>query len=250
MSGLDSRAVSGDVELVEVALAVAISGERADHDHRSLREGHVAELHILDHDPRGERGDRLEAEHLLHRLRRQLGPLGQETPLVRPRGEQPHRVRELRLGRVHPAHEHVEHEVHALDLGEPVALLLGGEQRRHEVVARVAAARGEHALAPHVELAHRLLDPLAVVHQAGRVELTLDPVGPLMQPRCVLQRSAHDGRDRQRRVGLGEVGHELAAAGIGHAGPELLEEARASPAASDRPTRGVKAGFTRLRRRL
>ena len=218
----------------EVALAVAIAGERADHHHRALREGHVAVLHVLDHDPRRERGDRLVAEHLVHRLRRQLGALGEQAPLVRARGEQPHRVRQLRLGRVHAAHEHVQHEVHALHLGEAVALLLGGEQGRHQVVARIAAAGREHALAPLVELAHGLLDPRAVVHQARRVELALDPVGPLVQPRRVLQRSAHHGRDRQRRVGLGEVGHELAAAGVGHALPRAARGSRASPAASDR----------------
>ena len=134
-------------------------------------------------------------------------------------------MRELRLRGVHAAHEHVQHEVHALHLGEPVALLLGGEQGRHEVVARVAAPGREHALAPLVELAHRLLDPRAVVHQARRVELALDPVRPVVQPRRVLERSAHHRRDRQRRVRLGEVVHELAAAGVGHALPELLEEA-------------------------
>jgi hypothetical protein len=45
-----------------------------------------------------------------------------------------------------------------------------------------------------------------------------------VEARGVLERGAHHGRDRERRVGLCEVGHDLAAAVALDGSPELLEE--------------------------
>ncbi len=56
----------------------------------------------------------------------------------------------------------------------------------------------------------RLLYRLALAGHADGVELALDPIGPVVQPRRVLQRGAHHVRDHQRRVGLGELLDELA----------------------------------------
>ena len=46
------------------------------------------------------------------------------------------RVRQLGLGGVDPAGDHVEDQVDALLVGQPLALLLGREQRADEVVSR------------------------------------------------------------------------------------------------------------------
>ena len=100
----------------------------------------------------------------------------------------------------------------------------GRDQRRDQVVAGVVAAALDQRARPLVELRAGALDRLALVHQAVRVELALDQVRPLVQPRRVLERRAHHRRDRERRVGLGEVGHELAAAGVLERRPQALEE--------------------------
>ena len=78
------------------------------------------------------------------------GRSASSCPLLRVLGEQPQRVGELALRRVDAADEHVEHEVDELDVGEPVAVLLGGDQRRDQVLARALrggarAARPQYA---------------------------------------------------------------------------------------------------------
>ena len=213
---------------------VAVARERAHHHDRVRREGDVAVLDLLVQQARGERRDRLEAEQLLHRRRRELGPLGEQLPLVRMLREHAQAVGELRLRRVHPAHEHVQHEVHALGVVEPVALVRGGDQGGDQVVAGVVLAALDQRARPLVELLAGALDRVALVHQAGRVELALDQVRPLVQPRRVLERRAHHRGDRERRVGLREVAHELAAPAALERLPELRRGTPASRAASAR----------------
>lgn len=138
--------------------------------------------------------------------------------------EQADGLRKLALGGVHAAHEHVEHEVDQLDVREPVALLLGGDERGDEVVARRGSAHGQQLVGPGVELLDRALDALAVVHQARGIELALDPVRPIVQARRVFERCAHQGSDRERGVGLGEGLDQLAAGLAGHGLEELGKE--------------------------
>ncbi len=130
---------------------------------------------------------------------------------------------ELGLRRVDPADEHVQHEVHALHVRQPIALLLGGDQRRDQVLARIVAAALDQRACPLVELLARSLDRVALAHQARPVELALDQVGPLVELGRVLQRRAHHRRDRQRRVRLAEGSDELALAIVSHGVEELLE---------------------------
>ena len=218
-------AVGRDVERLGIALhAVAITRKRADHHDAVGREGDPAVLHLLVEKPRGERRDRLVAEQLLHRRRRQLRPLGEQRPLVRVLREHAQPVGELRLRRVHAADEHVQHEVHALGVVEPVALVRGRDQGRDEVVAGIVAAALDQSSRPLVELRTGSLERLALVREAVRVELALDQVRPLVQLRRVVERRAHHGRDRERRVRLREVADELAAAGVLERRPEALEE--------------------------
>ena len=167
--------------------------------------------------------DRLVAQGLLDRAGGQRRVGVQRGPLVGVLGEQADGVRELGLRRVDAADEDVEHEVDALDLRQPVAVGLGGQQRRDEVVAGVVAAGGQQRVGVVVELDDGLLDQLALGHQRLGVELLLDPVGPVVQARRVAQRRAHDRRDDQRRVGLGEGLDELAAPVGADGVPQLLE---------------------------
>ena len=151
------------------------------------------------------------------------GLLGQQRPLLRVVGEQPQRVGELRLGRVDAADQDVEDEVDELDVGEPVALLLGGDQRGDEVLAGLRAAAVEQLARVRVELGHRLLDGRALLDHA-HPELALDQVRPLPELLRVVERRAHNRRDHLARVGLAEGGDGVAAALVLHARPQLLEE--------------------------
>jgi hypothetical protein len=171
-----------------------------------------------------------------------LGVSAHQVPLAGVLGQQADPLGELALGRVHAAHEHVEHEVDELGVGELVAFEARRDQGRDEVVAGVFAAPGNQSAGVVVELGHGLLDPLALGHQRGAIELALDPVRPFVQARGVAQRRAHHRGDGQRRIGLGERLHELAAARVAHAVVEPLEEpahCRAPALGRARRERGV-----------
>ncbi len=167
-------------------------------------------LDLVDRDPGGERGDRLVAQRLVDRRQRQsVGVASERLPLVRVLRQQPHRVGELALASVDSADEDVEHEVAKLVVAQPVALLLGGDEVGDQILARCRAPRLDQRVLVLVELRDRLLDQFALADQAGRVELALDPVRPVMQPRRVRKRRAHHLGDHQRWVRLGEVLDEL-----------------------------------------
>jgi hypothetical protein len=76
-----------------------------------------------------------------------------------------------------------------------------------------------------VELHHRLLDPVALLHQVRGVELPLDPVRPIVEPCGPRELGSHHRRDRQRRVRLAELLDELAAPAVGERAGQLLKEA-------------------------
>ena len=130
---------------------------------------------------------------------------------------------ELGLRGVDASDEDVEHEVHALDVGEAVAIGLRGQQGRDQVLAGIVAARGQQRLGVVVELDHCLLDELALGHERLGVELLLDPVGPVVQPRRIGERGAHHRRDDERGVGLREGVDELAGAVAAHRLPQLRQ---------------------------
>jgi hypothetical protein len=93
---------------------------------------------------------------------------------------------------------------------------------------------GQQRVGVVVELDDGLLDQRALGHQRLGVELLLDPVGPVVQPRGVAQGRAHDRRDDERRVRLGEGLDELAAPVGAHGVPQLLEVGAHGRAASGR----------------
>ena len=134
-------------------------------------------------------------------------------------------MRELALAGVDAADEDVQHEVAQLVVAEALAGLLGGDQVRDQILAGTAPAGRDQLVLVLVELGDRLLDQLALGHQAGGVELALDPVRPVVQARRVVERRAHHLGDHQRRVRLGERLDELAAAVGGQLAEQLLEEA-------------------------
>jgi hypothetical protein len=119
-----------------------------------------------------------------------------------------------------------------------IARGLGGQQRGDEVVARRRAPALEEVREIGVQLVDRRLDARAVSDQERPVELALDRVGPLVQPRGVVRRRAEHRRDRQRRVWLGDRADELAAPGVAHARPEVVEEAAHDRAVAIRGARG------------
>ncbi len=216
--------VPADVELLAVR-RVAVGPLRADGHDRAGREAHAAVLDVGHRDPGGERGDRLEPQHLVDRPGHPGGIGRQRGPLARMSGEQAQRVRQLGLGGVHAARNHIQHQVDALGVGQLRTFVLGRQQRTDQVSARVVATLLEQGLDVVVQLADGLLDPGRLIRQGFDVELPLHPAGPLVQPRRVLRRRAEHGRDGQRRVRLGERGHELAARGPAEAVPQAGQEA-------------------------
>jgi hypothetical protein len=152
-----------------------------------------------------------------------LGVFSQQLPLIRVLGEQPDAVRQLRLGGVHPAHEHRAHEVAHLLLGQPVAVLLGLDQVRDQVVLGVALALLDQVRDVIHELGRGLLERRQHRRDRDRVELLLDQVRPVSELRCVLERRAHDTRDHPSGIRLGECVDEVALAVGGDGVPHLLE---------------------------
>jgi hypothetical protein len=206
----------GDVETLAVPLPVgtglAVCPLGAHGHDRARGEDDIPVLDLLQADPRRERRDRLEPEHLVDGARDQARVPREQLPLPGMLGEQPHGVRELGGGGVDPSGEQVHHQLHALPGGERVSLFLDGEQLADQVVAGSGAPGLEQL--PHVvlHLGDGTLDILAAGFQRPDVELPLDPAGPGMQPPRVRMRRAEHGRDRQRRVGPGQRGHEVAGA--------------------------------------
>ena len=220
----------------EVALdPVAVAGERADHHHRALRERHVAVLHVLDHDARGERRDRLVAEHLVHRLRRQLGPLGEQAPLVRAAPRTPAaRARAAtawcpRRPRARSARGACTRPRRA---GRPPARRRAGWRR-----GRRAGRRGGAEQRPRTT--RRTRSRPARSASRSFIRLGASNWRWIQFDQSCSRGASSSGAPITVAIvsdgyGLAKSRHELAAAGVGHVVPELLEEARASPGASDR----------------
>jgi hypothetical protein len=189
---------------------------------------------------RGERRDRLVAKRLLDRCARERGLVHQRRPLLGVFRQKPDGVRQLALGCVDAADQHVQHEIDALLLAETIAFPFGGKQRGDQIVggmAAILAAGCDQRVRVLVELLHGQLDTGTLVHHRGGVELSLDPVRPVVKPRRVGQRRPHHGGDRLGGIGLGKGLHELAAPRIGdpreqpaqelaHRGPPALDRAR------------------------
>lgn len=107
-------------------------------------------------------------------------------------------------------------------------MLLSSDQRRDQVVLGIGRAGLQQSLGVGVELGDLPLDLLALLEHAGRVELTLYPVGPVVQTVGVAERCPHHGGDALRRVGLGKGADELAASRLS----DRLEQARQKAAHS------------------
>jgi hypothetical protein len=196
------------VEVLAVLLPVRPLG--ADRDDSAGREGHAAVLQRRGADPRGERRDRLGPEHLVDRAGRLAGLLAQQLPLARMRGEHPHRVRQLRLGGVDAPGDDVQHQVDALGMGQPVATVLRGQQGGDQVVPRLRPPPLQQRLDVVLDLDDRALDLGHLAGERRDVELPLHQAGPLVESRRVAVRGAEHRGDRQRRVGLGQGGNEVA----------------------------------------
>ena len=135
---------------------------------------------------------------------------------------------------------------------EPVALLLGGDERRDEVVGRRVAPAGDQRPDPGVELGDLAVDrrQLLGVGERDRVELALDPHRPVVQPRRrrasgapITAAIVRDG------YGLASAATKSHAARGARRRPQVVEDLAHRPAGSARTARGLSAGLTRPRRR-
>ena len=171
------------------------------------------------------------------------GASAERAPLVGVLGEEQQRVRELGLRRVDAADEHRADDVQALLVGETVALLLRGEERREQVVRSAPAAPRVH------QPARVLLELVAARSSAGSSLRSL--IGSnwpwivfahVPEPLGVLERRAHDRRDHPRGVRLGERRDRVAAAVGGHGLVQLgdlLAHRRAQRVGGGRRERGL-----------
>jgi acetyl-CoA C-acetyltransferase len=212
-------AVGGDVEVLAVGFPVGALG--ADRDDGAGREQHIAVLDVGLADPRGERGDRLEAEHLLDGPRDQLRVVSEPSPLAGVQGKQAQRVGELALRGVDAALQDVSDQVYAFCLGQLVtAAVRYRQQLADQVVGGLGAAAVQQVGDVLGELNDSLFDNISLRLQRPNVKLALRQVRPLLQLRGILRRSPEDGGDGERRVRLGDRRHELACL----RGPQLRQE--------------------------
>jgi len=188
----------------------------------------TARIYLLQADPRGERRDGLEPQHLLDGARHQAGIVGQQLPLARALGEEADRVRELARGRVDAPGQQVHHELYALRGGQPPARLpffAGRQQFADQVVAGSGPPGLEQTGYVLLGVGDGPLDVIPAGLERPDIELPLYPGGPGVQPPGIPVRRPEHGRDRQRRVEPGHRGHEVATAVGGDPGPQVLKEA-------------------------
>ena len=114
-----------------------------------------------------------------------------------------HRAR----GRLVAGEQHQDAELAELEVGQAVALHLGLEQRPEEVVAGLPPAVRDQPVDVGLRVAHR--PGLVVLVEQGAREHPLHPVEPAL---LVLLREVHEARERAERHGVGELGHDVAAA--------------------------------------
>ena len=122
-------------------------------------------------------------------------------------------------GRLVARHEQ-ERELRAhLEVGEALAVDLGGEQPGDEVVGRIGrgfAALGDHPVEVRGELGRDAGEPLVLLAVLAavlrRVRALHDDVGPLGELRVVGRVDAEQVRDHGRRDRRDVLGHEVAAA--------------------------------------
>ena len=88
---------------------------------------------------------------------------------------------ELRRRRIDAADQHCADQVDAFRLGQPVALLLGGEELGDQVVAGVAAAGAQQLPGVVLEPWGGLFELRRSLRHLARVELALDLVRPLAE---------------------------------------------------------------------
>ncbi|GBD46315.1 hypothetical protein HRbin41_01141 [bacterium HR41] len=201
-----------DVETLGVAgHSIAVGSQLAHHHHRAGGKADAPKLDIPLQQARCERRHWLEAQDLLDRTASQLWPLGEQLPLLGVGCEQTQGVGELRLRRLDTADQHVQHQVHALDVAQTIAFLLGAHELRHKIVAWPCTALGDQRGAVLVELGAGAFDLIAPREQGGTVELLLDETRPALEKRRVGERGTDHTSDRLSGVGLAERADGLAA---------------------------------------
>ncbi len=166
---------------------------------------------------------RAEVPHgLLDRPCRQLGAFGEERPLVGVLGEQRDGARQLVAGGVGARHQHRLGQHRHLVGREPVSVLLDGDEVAQEIVSGIGPALCDQVAHVGVELLTGALNERQVLGQVV-VEDAEDVRGPGREQLPVLGRRAEQLADDGDRVGLADVGHELALAARDDAVDQLAD---------------------------
>ena len=157
--------------------------------------------------------DRRRVPHdLLDRPRGQLGPPGEQLPLVRVGGEGHEGIAELIPRGVVAGEDERDDHVAQLVVGQPVAGLLGSDEHRDEILARMPAPLADEPVGIVVEPDDGRLDPVPVGRDR-RAEGQAEVGRPPAELQVVVEGDPEQPAHHLDRLRLGELVDEL-----GHAG--------------------------------
>ena len=167
---------------------------------------------------------RADAHHLLDRVSREIGPAGEETPLVLMLHEHAHRQPELVARRVDAAEHGEHHHVIQLLIAERVLVLVGLQQLGDEVLARwPRSALLDHAVGIVEQGGGRVVDFRHVLLE-GDAKREPHVGGNVGQPPPLALIEAKQKAGDPRRIGLGEFRHEVAASACGEGADDVADE--------------------------
>ena len=148
-----AAARAGDVEAVGVVVdgGIAVGGGGVGHHVRAGGDHDAVEFDVLDSLADGAENDRAMAHELLDGLRRELGMLGQQRPLVGVVAELLHGGGHLIAGGVGACDQQAFGEHAELVGGESIAVVFGADQLGDQVVGQVVASPGDHLVDVGVE---------------------------------------------------------------------------------------------------
>ena len=193
----------GDVEAVGVAELAGITVRRR-HRQRDVGtrgHGHAGDLEVDGRDARDAADDRFVAHDLLDGHRHELGVRTQEVELVGVGREQVQDDREGAARGVVASEEEVDQQRLQLGPAEPVARLLGVDERAEQVVGRVGPPAVDELRRERVEVGDRTLDLDEEIGREVRREREPDGDRPLLDDGLVV------GRDAEHLAQHGEREH-------------------------------------------
>ncbi len=205
-------ALTRDVEAlrIDVHVGVVVGGCGVAHDEGLRRDHHAVEFDVLRGHAHRAEYHRAEPHHLLDCLHRQLRALRQEFPLLGVVTEDVDRGGHLIAGGVRACHQDARREHAQLTDRQPVAVVLGADQFRDQVVAERFAPAGDHAVDVVVEFPPRGKD-VGLVFGDVPAEQLEEIVGPVGEQPPVLARGTQQRGDDRHRIGPCDIPDDLAA---------------------------------------